>query len=199
MYLNMKFQMPSSNNSLVIAIKTKGRCKYRFHAAAMLVFYILREQKFYKQRLHIFQRSLTTLLFKTLYQVALVSLPPHKFVRPPCCYYRWYKVHKIFNQNASRGSLIEKWGHTDIHNSPNCVHTVRIMQRSTEITFFISFFGVDQCHLNSVSGWRAAVVTWTLWPWVRIPIEAWVFVRVFLCSAARVTGRSPFQGILTNV
>jgi hypothetical protein len=40
--VHTKFQMPSCNGSLVIAIKPKS--KYRFHAATMLLFYILQKK-----------------------------------------------------------------------------------------------------------------------------------------------------------
>jgi hypothetical protein len=40
-YLRAKFQMPSFNNLLVIAIKP--RAKYRIHTAAILLFYVLHE------------------------------------------------------------------------------------------------------------------------------------------------------------
>jgi hypothetical protein len=59
-YLHARRQIPGSSGSLFITMKPKA--KYRFHAAAMLLFYI--EQKY---KLHIFQRSVTLYHFRTLY------------------------------------------------------------------------------------------------------------------------------------
>jgi hypothetical protein len=42
MCLHTKFHMPVSSEPLVIAVKPKT--KYRFHAAAMLLFYILQKK-----------------------------------------------------------------------------------------------------------------------------------------------------------
>jgi hypothetical protein len=41
-YLHVKFHIPNSNNSLVIAIKPEA--KYRFHAVAILLSYILQKK-----------------------------------------------------------------------------------------------------------------------------------------------------------
>ncbi|KDR19807.1 hypothetical protein L798_04740 [Zootermopsis nevadensis] len=46
---------------------------------------------------------------------------------------------------------------------------------------------------------------WSLGPWVRIPLKAWMFVRVFLCCAILCTGRglatgqSLIQGVLPTI
>jgi hypothetical protein len=86
-----KFQMPISIGSLVIVIKTKA--KNRFHEAAILLFQILRT-KLHEQKFQNFRRYVTIHHFPTFYYVALGSLPPHKFVRPPCCYYRLYEIRR---------------------------------------------------------------------------------------------------------
>jgi hypothetical protein len=63
-----------------------------FYAAAMLLFYIM--QRITTPKLCIFRKSITLHHCMPLLQVALVSIPPHRFVRPPCWYYRLFDIKK---------------------------------------------------------------------------------------------------------
>jgi hypothetical protein len=53
---------------------------------------------FYKELLFesvlFFRKSFTIHHSMALLQVALMLIPPHKFVRPPCCYYLLHKIEK---------------------------------------------------------------------------------------------------------
>jgi hypothetical protein len=51
-----------------------------FHAATVLIFYIT--QTIALPKLGIFRKSITVHHFMDLLQVALMSVPPHKFVHP---------------------------------------------------------------------------------------------------------------------
>jgi hypothetical protein len=62
-YLLTIYQMTSSNGLLVIAIKTEG--KYRFHAASILLFYIL--ERIYINKYSIFFEDVLLYIFRTLY------------------------------------------------------------------------------------------------------------------------------------
>jgi hypothetical protein len=54
-YLHTKSHMTKYNDSIAIAIKRKA--EYRFHAAAILLFYMLQmDSRLPQQRLHIFLR-----------------------------------------------------------------------------------------------------------------------------------------------
>jgi hypothetical protein len=57
-----------------------------FHSAAMLLLYIV--QMITIPKFCIFRKSITIHHCVALLQVALMSIPPHKFVCPPCWYYR---------------------------------------------------------------------------------------------------------------
>jgi len=77
MYLHTKYRLPFSNGSLVIAIKPQAN--YRFRAAAILLFYSLRNTSFNK--------SCTFFVYLLLYTVqnpTLVPQPLRKFARQPC-------------------------------------------------------------------------------------------------------------------
>jgi len=65
--------MPNSNDSLIIAMEQETN--YRFHSAAMF---------FVVQRDYL-NKSCITMQDLLLYTISLVA-PPHKFVRPPCCF-----------------------------------------------------------------------------------------------------------------
>jgi hypothetical protein len=79
-----------------------------------------------------------------LLQVALVSDPLHKFVRPPFLYNRVHKIEKydskvVSNETRSISSFIQicsavlELNHTDRqadrHYRPFCVHFMHILQR----------------------------------------------------------------------
>jgi hypothetical protein len=79
-----------------------------------------------------------------LLQVALVSTPPHKFVRPPCWYYGLQKIEKYFFRVVPNGitsvlnfiqihpaalELNQAVRQTDM-TSPICVHFMHIVQRT---------------------------------------------------------------------
>jgi hypothetical protein len=62
------------------------KAEYRFQADLTVLFDIL--QNIALKQLHIFQRSIVVRIFMFLYQMAIMSLPSHKFVCPPfCCYW----------------------------------------------------------------------------------------------------------------
>jgi hypothetical protein len=93
-------KVPRSNDLLVIPIKSKA--KYGFHAGACwFTFY----ENLVSTEFAFFRRSVTIHHFRTLYKVALVSLPPHQFVRPPCFYYRQWKV-KIYKFGLASNGVI---------------------------------------------------------------------------------------------
>jgi hypothetical protein len=58
---------------------------FLFYAAAMLLFNII--QIIYMPEVCILRKSIVMCQCMTLLQVALVSIPLHKFVSPPCWYY----------------------------------------------------------------------------------------------------------------
>jgi hypothetical protein len=83
--------------------------------------------------------------------MALMSTPPHKFVRPPCWYYRLYKIVmydfrvvpngiksipnliKIHPAVLELNHAVTDSGWTDIHTymtSPICVNFMHIVQRT---------------------------------------------------------------------
>jgi hypothetical protein len=64
---------------------SSGQAKTFFHAAAMLSFYII--QRITIPKSYIFQKSITIHHCMTLLQVALVLIPPHKFVCLPFWHY----------------------------------------------------------------------------------------------------------------
>jgi hypothetical protein len=58
----------------------------------MLLFYTM--QRITPPKFYIFRKSITIHHCTALLQVALVSIPPHKFVRPPCWYYQLREIVK---------------------------------------------------------------------------------------------------------
>jgi len=78
--LHTKLHTPSPSSSLVIARIPKT--EYRIHAAAMLSFYIVHKRP--SNNSCIFFEDLFACIILIVTQTLL---PPHKFVRPPCCYY----------------------------------------------------------------------------------------------------------------
>jgi hypothetical protein len=77
------------------------RVKTCFHAAAMLVFSVTQRSTIPK--FCIFRKSITVRHCNALLQVTLVSIPPHKFVRPPCWYYGLYEIAKNGFRTVSIG------------------------------------------------------------------------------------------------
>jgi hypothetical protein len=67
--------------------------EYFFHAAAMLLFYII--QRITIPKVCIFRKSITINHCMALLQVALLSITSHKFVRLPCWHYRLYEIEKL--------------------------------------------------------------------------------------------------------
>jgi hypothetical protein len=63
-----------------------------FYAPTTLLFYILPIITFPK--FCIFRKSIPIHYCMALLQVTVLSTPPHKFVRPPCWYYRLYQIEK---------------------------------------------------------------------------------------------------------
>jgi hypothetical protein len=61
-----------------------------FHSVAMFLFYII--QRITIPKFCISRKYITMHHCMALLQVALVSIPPHKFVRPPYWYYRLYEI-----------------------------------------------------------------------------------------------------------
>jgi len=55
----------------------------KFHIGSLVIAVM---KKFTSAKEQLIRMFITTQIFRTLHQVALVSLPPHKFVRPPCYY-----------------------------------------------------------------------------------------------------------------
>jgi hypothetical protein len=45
--------------------------------------------------MQIFRRCMARYHFRTLYQVAVVSVPPQKFMQPPSCYYEIYENYTV--------------------------------------------------------------------------------------------------------
>jgi hypothetical protein len=78
-------QLPTSNSSLVNAIKPKVRYEF-LKTRNGFTFHVL-QKELPEQKLYISQRSITIINLRILYWVALVSIPRHKLVRPPCCPY----------------------------------------------------------------------------------------------------------------
>jgi hypothetical protein len=119
------------------------KCKYFFLSCSHHVVILHNTKNYYTNVLYFlntFNHHCMALL-----QVALVSTPPHKFVRPPCWYYQlWeigmYDFRVIPNCITSIPNFIQihpavlKLKHedrdkqTDI-TSPICIHFMRIMQR----------------------------------------------------------------------
>jgi hypothetical protein len=73
--INIKFHLPNSNRSLVIAIKPKA--KHRVYRAAILLPHIKKNN---------FKVLLPYIILGLFHYAAVVSLP-HKFVQLPCWYY----------------------------------------------------------------------------------------------------------------
>jgi hypothetical protein len=63
-----------------------------FRAVTMLLFYMM--QRITTPKLCIFLKSVTKRHCMTLLQVALVSIPSHKFVLSPCWYYLLQEIKK---------------------------------------------------------------------------------------------------------
>jgi hypothetical protein len=90
------------------------------------------------------KKSITIHHCTALLQVALVSTTPHKFVRPPCWYYRVQEIEKYDfrvdpNGIASIPNFIQicfavlEMNHADgptDTTSPFCVHFMHIVQRT---------------------------------------------------------------------
>jgi hypothetical protein len=116
------------------------KSKYFFYAVIML-FYTT--QRITAPMVCIFQTSLIIHHCMALLQVVLVSIPPHKFVHPPCWYYRLEKIVKydfrvVPNCITSIPNFIQirpvvlELNHVNRHTdrtSPICVHFMHIMQR----------------------------------------------------------------------
>jgi hypothetical protein len=62
-----------------------------FHAAEML-FYM--KQRIYFPKFRISRKSVSIHHCVALLQVVLVSIPPQKFVHPPCWYYQLQEIEK---------------------------------------------------------------------------------------------------------
>jgi hypothetical protein len=82
-----------------------------FHTAIMLLFYIF--QRIALPKFRILLKSITISHCMVLLQVALVSIPPRKFVRPPCWYYQLQEIEKYDFRVVPNG----------IKSIPNYMHT----------------------------------------------------------------------------
>jgi hypothetical protein len=76
----------------IVKLPDQKGIKTFFHTAAMLLFYII--QGITAPKFCIFRKSITTHHCMVRLQVALVSIPPHKLVRLPCCYYPLYEIEE---------------------------------------------------------------------------------------------------------
>jgi hypothetical protein len=91
-----KFHVPSFNVSLIMSIK--GKSKWRFNAVAILLLYILPTNT--STKVSCFSNSITVHHIKILYYVALMSLPPPRFVRPPC-YHRLQEIKRKYDTQVT--------------------------------------------------------------------------------------------------
>jgi hypothetical protein len=125
-----------------------------FHAAAMLLFYII--QRFTFPKFCIFWKS-TIYLCTALLQVALVSIPPHKFVRLPCWYYRLQETAKYDFRVVPNGitsipnftqicPAVLKLNHVDRQTDMTwpalCVHFMYTMQKTHKKCCFFKFHSI---------------------------------------------------------
>jgi hypothetical protein len=107
-------------------INSSSSLNFFFHATTML-FYTVQRITFPK--FCIFQKFITVHHHMALLQVALVSIPPHKFIRPPCWYYQLQEIVKydfwvVPNGITSIPNFIQihpvvlELNHVDRHDQP---------------------------------------------------------------------------------
>jgi hypothetical protein len=94
--LHTKLHKRISYGSLVVGIKSET--KHKLRAAAVLLF------RFNKSCIF-FRRSIIMYDFTTINKVALVWLPPHKFMHPPCCYY-WLQEIRIYEVGMASSGIL---------------------------------------------------------------------------------------------
>jgi hypothetical protein len=82
-YVNVRTGLAHMGSQDRIFVKPK----YFFLSCSRLIVILHYTKNYYTEVLY-FPEIKTIHHCKALLQVALVSIPPHKFVRPPCWYYR---------------------------------------------------------------------------------------------------------------
>jgi hypothetical protein len=89
------YHYPQEGQTLNTKQDWKGLIRIEIHICGVYWFWIRNYpssnkniQRITVPKFGIFRKSITTPRYMALLQVALVSIPPHKFVRPPCWYYR---------------------------------------------------------------------------------------------------------------
>jgi hypothetical protein len=90
-----------SSGSLIIVIKPK--LKDNFHTAFMLLFYIL--QKIASTKDAYFSKT----YYHPSFQDIKLSLPPHRLVLPPCCYYRLWEITTMTEWRPVANRLYKIW------------------------------------------------------------------------------------------